>query len=98
MLEPAPFPNRPRSDEMEQNILKHMAENMDYKIGEVIRFVIGNVPNSATATYHLFKKKLLRHFADMKIKNKVALSEARVMLGNKGKAAGGTATTMVSTS
>ncbi|CAH1777992.1 unnamed protein product [Owenia fusiformis] len=58
-LESAPFPNKIHNDELNENVMKHMTENMDFKLSEVIKFVVGNIPNSATTTYHLLNNKLI---------------------------------------
>lgn len=59
----APFPNRLRSDDLVQAILKHMVDNIEFRLSQVIRMVTSNIPNSATATYHLFHKRLQKHLA-----------------------------------
>ncbi|XP_064629382.1 serine/threonine-protein kinase par-1-like [Lineus longissimus] len=76
-LEPAMFPNRLRADELDQNIIKHMSQNMDFKMSEIIRMVVSNIPHSTTASYHLFRRKLIRYTAVMNVMTKVAASDAR---------------------
>lgn len=78
-----PFPNRLLPDELENNVLKHMSATMDFRISDVIRLVTGNIPNSATSTYHLLCKKLGRHQVEVKLKSKIAAAEARANANNK---------------
>ncbi|XP_074651210.1 uncharacterized protein LOC141905968 isoform X2 [Tubulanus polymorphus] len=72
-MDAAPFPNRLRSEQIDQDLLKHMSGNMDFKISEIIRLVLSNVPHSSTATYLLMHQKLLRYKQEQK-----SLAENRV--------------------
>ncbi|XP_025098809.1 hormonally up-regulated neu tumor-associated kinase homolog A-like isoform X2 [Pomacea canaliculata] len=63
-VERQPFPNKLKASDLDVDILKHMSDNLGYRMSEVIRFVIGNVPSGACATYHLYARKLHRHRAE----------------------------------
>ena len=62
-VEAAPFPNKMTREDMVHDILKHMSHYFDMRPAEVTRLVVGNVPNSATATYCLLAQRLIRHHA-----------------------------------
>lgn len=49
-----------------------MSENQGFRLGEIIRFVTGNVPSSATAMYHLFYRKLRKYIGNLKASGKIA--------------------------
>ena len=49
-----------------------MSENQGFRIGEIIRYVTGNVPSSATAMYYLFLRKLQRHCGNLRVTGKIA--------------------------
>ena len=68
----APCPNKLKTDALENSILKHMSENQGFRLGEIIRFVSGNVPSSATAMYHLFYRKLRKYIGNLKASGKIA--------------------------
>lgn len=57
---------------LDNSILKHMSENQGYRIGEIIRFVTGNVPSSASAMYYLIHRKLAKHYGHMRASGKIA--------------------------
>ena len=81
-MEPAPFPNKLCADDLDHNIVKHMAQSLDYRMSEVIRLVTANIPSSATATYHMFLRKLKVFQADMRVKGKVCAADARLLGGS----------------
>ena len=60
-MEPAPFPNRLRAIDLSQSILVHMAQELEFQLGEVIRAVTSNTPSSALATYQLLQRRLTRY-------------------------------------
>lgn len=60
-IDPAPYPNRLTAVDLNQTVLKHMATQLDFKLGEVLRQVTSNIPCSATSTYHLLLRKLDRY-------------------------------------
>ncbi|XP_076445732.1 uncharacterized protein LOC143283402 [Babylonia areolata] len=62
-MQRAPFPNKLKSNDLSTDILKHMSDTLDFRLGDVIRFVVGNIPSNACATYHLYHRKLQRHLA-----------------------------------
>ena len=68
----APCPNKLKTETLDNSILKHMSENQGFRLGEIIRFVTGNVPSSATATYHLFQRKLQKYIGNLKASGKIA--------------------------
>ncbi|XP_041354216.1 serine/threonine-protein kinase MARK2-like [Gigantopelta aegis] len=74
-----PYPNKLKADEMDNSILKHMSENMGFRMGEIIRFVTGNVPSSANATYQMLHRKHIRYKADLRVKGKVPATDARLI-------------------
>ncbi|KAK7491336.1 hypothetical protein BaRGS_00017437 [Batillaria attramentaria] len=76
-LERHPFPNKLKTSDLDIDILKHMSENLGFRMSEVIRFVVGNVPSSACATYHMFHRKLQRHRAEQRAKGKTPAAEVR---------------------
>ncbi|XP_076466414.1 uncharacterized protein LOC143297800 [Babylonia areolata] len=65
-VERPPFPNKLKTSDLDTDILKHMSDNLGYRMSEIIRFVVGNVPSSASATYHLYHRKLQRHLAEQR--------------------------------
>ncbi|XP_071113089.1 serine/threonine-protein kinase MARK2-like isoform X1 [Haliotis cracherodii] len=78
-LDRPPFPNRIKADDIDASILKHMSERLGFRVGEVIRFVTGNVPSSANATYQMYNRKLCRYQADLRVKGKVPHIDGRLM-------------------
>jgi len=52
-MEAAAYPNRLRAIDLSQSILVHMAQQLEYQLGDVIRAVTSNTPSSAMATYQL---------------------------------------------
>ena len=68
----APCPNKLKTEALENSILKHMSENQGFRLGEIIRFVTGNVPSSATAMYHLFYRKLRKYIGNLKASGKIS--------------------------
>ncbi|XP_021369212.1 hormonally up-regulated neu tumor-associated kinase homolog [Mizuhopecten yessoensis] len=81
-MERAPCPNKLRNDELDDNIMKHMTESQGFRLSEVIRFVIGNIPSPALAMYHILHRKLVRYMADMRVKGKVSAMDSP-MFGHK---------------
>ncbi|XP_033740955.1 hormonally up-regulated neu tumor-associated kinase homolog A-like [Pecten maximus] len=81
-MERAPCPNKLRNDELDDNIMKHMTESQGFRLSEVIRFVIGNIPSPALAMYHILHRKLARYMADMRVKGKVSAMDSP-MFGHK---------------
>ena len=67
----ASCPNKLKTEALDNSILKHMSENQGFRIGEVIRYVTGNVPSSATAMYHLMLRKFTKHIGNMKATGKI---------------------------
>ena len=68
----APCPNKLKTETLDNSILKHMSENQGFRLGEIIRFVTGNVPSNATAMYHLFHRKLRKYVGNLKASGKIA--------------------------
>ncbi|WAR07491.1 HUNK-like protein, partial [Mya arenaria] len=68
----APCPNKVKADTIDNSILRHMAENQGFRIGEVVRYVTGNVPSSATAMYCLIHRKLQKHYGNLRASGKIA--------------------------
>jgi len=60
-MEAAPFPNRLRAIDLSQSILVHMAQELEFQLGEVIRAVTSNTPSSAMATYQLLQRRWTRY-------------------------------------
>ena len=60
-MEAAPFPNRLRALDLSQSILVHMAQQLEFQLGDVIRAVTSNAPSSAMATYQLLQRRLTRY-------------------------------------
>lgn len=54
------------------------------RMSEVIRLTTNNIPNNATATYHLLLKKLTRYNEEIKAKGR-ACSESRHATPNNSK-------------
>lgn len=75
----AACPNRLRSEDLDNNILKHMSEILGFRMSEVIRFVTANTPSPATSTYHLILRKFTKYIAEMKASGKVAAVDTRVL-------------------
>ncbi|KAL8599941.1 hypothetical protein ACOMHN_050243 [Nucella lapillus] len=71
----APFPNKLKSSDLNTPVLKHMSYNLDFRLSETIRYVVGNTPSSACATYHLYHRKLQRHLAALEAQGR-ACSDA----------------------
>ncbi|CAG2255089.1 Hormonally up-regulated neu tumor-associated kinase,Serine/threonine-protein kinase MARK1,Serine/threonine protein kinase OSK4,MAP/microtubule affinity-regulating kinase 4,SNF1-related protein kinase catalytic subunit alpha KIN11,Serine/threonine protein kinase OSK3,Hormonally up-regulated neu tumor-associated kinase homolog,Serine/threonine-protein kinase MARK2,Hormonally up-regulated neu tumor-associated kinase homolog B,MAP/microtubule affinity-regulating kinase 3,Hormonally up-regulated neu tumor-assoc len=69
------FPNR-RKDELDETILKHMSEVQGFRLGEVIRFVTGNLPSPALSMYHTLDQRLKRYYADMRVRGKMSALES----------------------
>ena len=65
-----PFPNKLKTADLDIDIMKHMSDNLGYRMSEIIRFVVGNVPSSACSTYHLYHRKLQRHRAEQRSQGK----------------------------
>ena len=60
-----------------------MSQNMDFRLSEVIRLVTNNVPSSCNATYSLFRRKLLRYNAEMRVQGRVSASGAHLLCGSQ---------------
>jgi len=60
-MEAAAFPNRLRAIDLSQSILVHMAQQLQFQLGDVIRAVTANSPSSAMATYQLLHRRLARY-------------------------------------
>ena len=60
-MEAAPFPNRLRAIDLSQSILVHMAQQLAFQLGDVIRAVTANTPSSAMATYQLLARRVARY-------------------------------------
>ena len=82
-LEPAPFPNRLNADSLQHDIVKFMADELGFNIGDVIRMVSNNTASSATATYHLLLLKLARYKAEQHSSGKSSVSDVRWLSANK---------------
>ena len=78
-MELAPFPNKLNADSLEESIVKHMVQSLNFRVSEVIRLVTTNIPNSATATYNLLLTRLNRYSAEMRVQGKVAAAEASIV-------------------
>lgn len=48
-----------------------MSENQGFRMGEIIRYVTGNVPSSATAMYYLINRKLTKHLGNLRASGKI---------------------------
>ena len=64
---------------MDNAILKHMSEHMGFRIGEIVRFVTGNVPSSANATYQMLHRKHIRYKAELRVMGKVPATDSRLV-------------------
>lgn len=73
----SPCPNKMKADLIENSIVRHMSEIQGFRLGEVIRYVTGNVPSSATAMYYLMNRKLRKHYGNLRASGKIA-AESRV--------------------
>ena len=82
-LEPAPFPNRLNADALQHDIVKFMADDLGFNLGDVIRMVSSNTASSATATYHLLLQKLTRYNAERRSAGKPSVTDARWLAGNR---------------
>jgi len=60
-MEAAPFPNRLRAIDLSQSILVHMAQQLEFQLGDIIRAVTSNSPSTAMATYQLMQRRLTRY-------------------------------------
>lgn len=49
-----------------------MSEIQGFRIGEIIRYVTGNVPSSATAMYYLINRKMRKHYGNLRASGKIA--------------------------
>lgn len=82
-IEAIAFPNRLVAEELETGIVRHMAENMEFRLSEVIRLVTANIPNNATATYHLLLRKLRRYLTEERLlgrtQDKLAAASKQVL-------------------
>lgn len=78
-MEPAPFPNKLSADDMNHNIVKYMSQSLGYRMGDVIRLVTSNIPSSATATYHMFDKRLKAYEAERRVKGRVSAVDRSVL-------------------
>ena len=65
-------------DDLDPCILKHMSQNMGFRLSEIIRLVTSNMPHSATATYHLFQVRLDCYVAKSRVQGKIHASQSRV--------------------
>ena len=65
-------------DDLDPCILKHMSQNMGFRLSEIIRLVTSNMPHSATATYHLFQVRLDCYVANSRVQGKIHASQSRV--------------------
>ena len=65
-------------DDLDPCILKHMSQNMGFRLSEIIRLVTSNMPHSATATYHLFQVRLDCYVANSRVQGKINASQSRV--------------------
>ena len=60
-MEAAAFPNRLRALDLSQSILVHMAKELEFQLGDIIRAVTANTPSTAMATYQLLQRRLARY-------------------------------------
>ena len=83
-LQVTPFPNKLRTEDLNMSIVRHMTSNMDFRVNDVIRFVTGNIPTSATATYQLLEKRLRNYItqkeAEVKDTSKSSARPKRVSI------------------
>ncbi|XP_052242550.1 hormonally up-regulated neu tumor-associated kinase homolog A-like [Dreissena polymorpha] len=75
-------PNKMKTDDIDNSIIRHMSDNQGFRIGEVIRYVTGNVPSSATAMYYLINRKLQKHYGHLRASGKIA-ADNRLAAGNR---------------
>ena len=68
----SPCPNKMKTDHIDNSLLRHMSESQGFRIGEIIRYVTGNVPSSATAMYYLINRKLRKHYGNLRASGKIA--------------------------
>lgn len=61
-----------KTEALDNSVLKHMSENQGFRVSEVIRYVTGNVPSSATAMYYLINRKLTKHYGNLRASGKIA--------------------------
>ena len=75
-MERSLFPNKRKNEDLHENILKYMSEVQGFRLGEIIRFVTGNMPSPSLAMYHTLEQKLKRYYADMRVKGKISALES----------------------
>lgn len=59
---PVLFPNYPRDDELDKNILRHMTIKMEFEQQEIINAVTQNRATSSATVYHLLRRKLKKYY------------------------------------
>lgn len=62
-LIPIMFPNYPRDEELDKNILRHMVGKMDLKHQEIVEAVTQNRSTPTSTVYHLLQRKLRRYYS-----------------------------------
>lgn len=82
-LEPSPCPNKLKTEDLDENIMKHMVETQGFRMSEIIRFVTGNVPSPATAMYHIVHRKFTKYMADLRVQGKIPAAESCIFESSK---------------
>ncbi|KAJ8315381.1 hypothetical protein KUTeg_007531 [Tegillarca granosa] len=80
---PSPCPNKLKTEDLDENIMKHMVETQGFRMSEIIRFVTGNVPSPATAMYHIVHRKLTKYMADLRVQGKISAAESCIYESSK---------------
>ncbi|KAJ7385718.1 hypothetical protein OS493_013749 [Desmophyllum pertusum] len=59
---PIMFPNYPRDDEMDKNIMRHMVDKMEFKHQEIVEVVTQNRSTVTSTVYNLLHRKLKKYY------------------------------------
>ncbi|KAL9969303.1 hypothetical protein ACROYT_G021502 [Oculina patagonica] len=59
---PILFPNYPRDEEMNKNIMRHMVDKMEFKHQEIVEAVTQNRSTATSTVYHLLQRKLKKYY------------------------------------
>ncbi len=62
------------AEDLEPRIIKHMSQNMGYRLSEIIRLITSNIPHGATATYHLLLRKLKKKCHELRSSSRISAS------------------------
>lgn len=71
-LERSIFPNKRTSGDLDERILKQMSDCQDFRLGDIVRCVTGNIPSPALATYYGFEQKLKRYIFEIGVKENMS--------------------------